>query len=177
MDIEPLAAVEVKLPGVIATLLAPVVDQLSEVLEPELMLAGLAVKELIAGMLWAATVTVAFDVTEPVEFVAVSVYVVVAVGLTLVDPLAEADVNDPGEIETLVAPDVDQLKVLLPPALMLEGEAVNELIVGAAGAAGVPTVTVTVADADPTELVAVRVKVIVAGIGSRTMESTCPSPL
>ncbi len=56
-----------------ATLLAPVVDQLSEVLEPDVMLVGLAVKELIVGRLWAATVTVAFDVTEPVEFPAVSV--------------------------------------------------------------------------------------------------------
>ncbi len=67
--------------------------------------------------------------------------------------------------------------MLLLPELTLEGAAVKELIVGGAAAAGVPIVTVTVADTDPAEFVAVRVKVVVAGIGSRKMESTCPSPL
>jgi hypothetical protein len=42
-------------------------------LEPELMLVGLAVKELMLGLLAAFTVTVAVDVTEPALFVAVSV--------------------------------------------------------------------------------------------------------
>ncbi len=71
--VEPLAEVDVKEPGVTATLVAPVVDQLRVLLEPELILVGLAANELMTGRLWAATVTVAFDVTEPAEFVAVSV--------------------------------------------------------------------------------------------------------
>ena len=41
---------EVNVPGVIAILVAPVVAQLSVLLEPELMLVGLAVKELIDGL-------------------------------------------------------------------------------------------------------------------------------
>ena len=55
---------------------------------------------------------------------------VVAVGLMLVVPLAEADVNPPGEIEMEVAPLVAQLRVLLAPELILVGLAVNELIDG-----------------------------------------------
>jgi hypothetical protein len=57
--------------------------------------------------------------------------VVVAVGLTLVEPLADVDVKVPGVMEMLVAPDVAQLSVLLVPELMLVGLAVKELIVGA----------------------------------------------
>ena len=71
--VEPLANVEVNVPGVMAILVAPVVTQLSVLLEPELMLVGLAVKELIVGLLGAFTVTVTVDVTEPAALVAVSV--------------------------------------------------------------------------------------------------------
>lgn len=56
---------------------------------------------------------------------------VVTVGLTLVEPLAEVDVNVPGVMEMLAAPLVDQLSVLLESEFMLSGRAVNELIVGA----------------------------------------------
>lgn len=66
--VEPLADVDVKAPGVMATLVAPVVDQLS-VLEPELMLVGLAVNELITGRL--PTVTVTAAVVDPAALVAV----------------------------------------------------------------------------------------------------------
>jgi hypothetical protein len=58
---------------VIATLVAPVVDQLSVLLEPEAMLSELAEKELITGLLAAATVTVTFDTAEPAALVAVNV--------------------------------------------------------------------------------------------------------
>ena len=71
--VEPLADAEVKLPGVIEMLVAPDVDQLKVLLEPEAMLVGFAVKELIDGLLGALTVTVKFDVVEPVALVAVSV--------------------------------------------------------------------------------------------------------
>jgi hypothetical protein len=76
--------------------------------------------------------------------------VVVAVGLTLVEPLAAVEVNIPGVIPILVAP----LNLLLAPEVILEGLAVKELIVG------VPvvfTVTVTVDVAEPVALVAVSV--------------------
>jgi len=57
--------------------------------------------------------------------------VVDAVGLTLVEPLADADVNVPGVIATLVAPVVTQLSVLLAPELIAVGLAENELTPGA----------------------------------------------
>ena len=47
--VEPLAKVDVNVPGVIAMLVAPVVAQLSVLLAPELMLVGLALKDVIAG--------------------------------------------------------------------------------------------------------------------------------
>ena len=72
--VEPLAAAEVNVPGVMAMLVAPVTVQLSVLLEPEVMLVGFAVKELMVGLLaWTVTVTVAVDVVEPVALVAVSV--------------------------------------------------------------------------------------------------------
>ena len=77
-----------------------------------------------------------------------------AVGLTFVEPLAELDVNVPGVIAIVVAPDVDQLSVLLEPELIVVGLAVKELIVGALG---VLTVTVTFKVAEPAVLVAVKV--------------------
>jgi hypothetical protein len=80
--------------------------------------------------------------------------VVVAVGLTLVEPLADVDVNVPGVMAMLAAPLVAQLSVLLEPEAMLVGSAVNELIVGLFAAL---TVTVAVAVAEPAALVAVSV--------------------
>jgi len=71
--VEPLADVDVNVPGVMARLLAPVVTQLSVLLEPEVILEGLAVKELISGLLAVFTVTVSVDVVEPAALVAVSV--------------------------------------------------------------------------------------------------------
>ena len=72
--VEPLAVVEVNVPGVMAMLVAPLVTQLRVLLEPGVMLVGLAVKELMVGLLGGAlTVTVAVDVTEPAPLVAVSV--------------------------------------------------------------------------------------------------------
>ena len=69
--VEPLADVVVNVPGVMAMLVAPVVAQVS-VLEPEVMLVGLAVKELIVGPLGVLTVTVTVAVVDPAGFVAVS---------------------------------------------------------------------------------------------------------
>ena len=77
------------------------------------------------------TVTVAVDVTEPALLVAVSVYVVVAVGLTVTEPLAEVDEILPGEIVRLVAPVVTQLRVVLDPATIELVLAENDPMTGA----------------------------------------------
>ena len=73
--VEPLTKVEVKVPGVIAMLVAPLVVQASVLLEPKTMLVGFAPNVLIVGLPggFAVTVTVAVDVFEPTELVAVSV--------------------------------------------------------------------------------------------------------
>jgi hypothetical protein len=80
--------------------------------------------------------------------------VVVVSGLTFTLPLAKVDARFPGAMLRVVAPDVAQLSVLIPPSVMLVGLAVNELIVGRLGWV---TVTVTVAVAVPVVFVAVRV--------------------
>jgi len=56
--------------------------------------------------------------------------VVVAAGLTLVEPLTEVDVNVPGVMAILVASAAAQLSVLLVPEPMLVGSAVKEVTVG-----------------------------------------------
>jgi hypothetical protein len=63
--------VEVNVPGVMATFVAPFVDQLSVLLEPQFMFPGPAANELIVGGV--VTVTVCVDVTEPAASVAVNV--------------------------------------------------------------------------------------------------------
>ena len=71
--VEPLADVEVNVPGVMARLVAPLVAQLNLLLAAEVILEGLAVKELIVGFPVVFTVTVSVDVAEPAALVAVSV--------------------------------------------------------------------------------------------------------
>ena len=102
----------------------------------------------------AVTVTFAVAVAEPAVFVAVRVYVVVAVGLTGVEPLANVELNVPGVMAMLVAPVVTQLSVLLEPELMFVGSAVKELMVGLLAAF---MVIVTADVTEPALLVAVNV--------------------
>ncbi len=90
----------------------------------------------------------------PAALAAVNVYVVVDVGLTLVEPFADLDVYVPGVMVIDVAPVVDQFSVLLAPEVMLAGLAANELMTGLIAE---PTVTVSVASVEPLALVAVRV--------------------
>ena len=71
--VEPVADVDVKVPGVMATLVAPVADQVSLPLEPEAMVAGLAVREPITGLAAPVTGTVTVAVVEPVALDAVRV--------------------------------------------------------------------------------------------------------
>lgn len=58
-------------PGVMAILVAPVVAQLSVLPEPEVMLVGLAMNELMVGLFAVVTVTVSVEVVEPAGLVAV----------------------------------------------------------------------------------------------------------
>jgi len=92
--------------------------------------------------------------------------VVVVSGLTFTVPLAEVDARFPGAMLSVVAPDVAQLSVLIPPSVMLVGLAVNELIVGRLGWV---TITVTVEVAVPVVFVAVSVYVVVDA-GLRTTD-------
>ena len=112
------------------------------------------------------SVTIAEAVTDPAALVAVRTYVVVVSGLTFTVPLAEVDARFPGAMLSVVAPEVVQLSVLIPPNEMLVGLAVNELIVGRLGWV---TVTTTVAVAVPVVFVAVSVYVVVA-VGLRTTD-------
>jgi len=56
--------------------------------------------------------------------------VVVAVGLMLVVPVADVDVNVPGVMAMLVAPGAAQLSVLLAPEFTFVGFAAKDVIVG-----------------------------------------------
>jgi hypothetical protein len=73
MLVEPLADEAVNVPGVMATLVAPAVFQFNVLLEPEVMAAGLAVKELIVGLPDVLTVTVKVEVVEAAVLLAVNV--------------------------------------------------------------------------------------------------------
>ena len=80
---------------------------------------------------------------------------VVVVGET--DVLVPVTAPTPGVIERLVAPLVDQLKVELLPAVMVDGVAAKLAIVGVGGWDTGVTVTVAVLVALPMTLVAVSV--------------------
>jgi hypothetical protein len=62
--------------------------------------------------------------------------VVVDVGLTDREPLADVEVNMPGVMEMLPAPLLAQRSMLLAPVLMLAGLATKDAIVGAEPDAG-----------------------------------------
>ena len=79
---------------------------------------------------------------------------VVAVGLTVVEPPGNVDVNVPGVMKMLADPVVAQLSVLLDPDRMAALLAVKELMTGLLPAS---TVTVTVAAVEPAVFVAVNV--------------------
>jgi len=69
--VEPLAEVDVNVPGVMAMLVAPVTAQINALLDPAVMLGGFAEKDVITGRVAGFTVTVAVAVTEPAPLVAV----------------------------------------------------------------------------------------------------------
>src|SRR3990172_2081728 len=74
------------------------------------------------------TVTVTVAVTDPAEFVAVKVKVVVSLSVTVLAPLT---VTGPIPlIEALVAPVVCHVRPLEPPVVMVAVLATNELMIG-----------------------------------------------
>ena len=77
------------------------------------------------------TLTVTFACADPAEFVAVSVYLVVVFGETEPDGTL---VTSPGpeSIVIDVAPVILQVRALLEPAAMVDGDAVNDEITGTA---------------------------------------------
>jgi hypothetical protein len=104
------------------------------------------------------TVTTAVAVALPDALVAVSTYVVVVDGETVVLPEL-VRLPNPWSMVTDVAFDTLQLRVDEPPAEMVAGAALKELIVGTPAGEGVPdTTTCTVTDAVlPAALVATSV--------------------
>lgn len=102
------------------TVVALVVDHESVAVFPPVMVAGEADSTAVGAAV--CTVTVAAAVAVPVLPVAVSVYWVVADGVTVVDPEA-ATVPMPGAIETEVALAVVQLSVAGFPATTVVGAA------------------------------------------------------
>jgi len=82
---------------------------------------GHEVVVIVNGFPKGVTVTFATDVAEPAALRAVNMYVVVTVGLTLVEPVAAVDLNVPGVMARLAAPVAAQLNVLLDPDEMLVG--------------------------------------------------------
>jgi hypothetical protein len=117
---------------VIEILVAPEVAQLKVLFEPEVMLVGFALNELIVGLglLAAFTVTVAVAVAAPEEFTAVKVKVVVAVGLMLIEPFADVELNVPGVMVIPVAPEVVHANELLVPESTLAGFAAKDETIG-----------------------------------------------
>src|SRR5690242_5924377 len=104
------------------TVVAPVVVQLKVEEPPGAMVSGLASKRMICGLPAAAgpTVTVAVAVTLPVGPVAVKVYVVVAFGVTCVEPVA-ATLPMPLLMLTALAPCTTHVRVELCPGVMFGG--------------------------------------------------------
>jgi hypothetical protein len=124
----------------------------------------------------------------PLEFVAVRMYCVEIPGATAVDPLA-ATWPIPGWMFMEVALATLQLKVEDAPAVMLPGDALNELIAGIPvvegavdGAVLVPvpvpwTVTCVEAVVLPVALVAVRIYVVVAAGATALIPLTATFPI
>src|SRR5260370_32527255 len=116
------------------------------------MKAGVALKGMLGPLL---TVTVAELIVVPPAPVAVSVYVVVSVGWTGVEPESACDPT-PLSMVTVVAFVVLQTSDDVPPEAIVLGVAENEIV-----GAGTFTVTVAVFVAVPPGPVAVSVYVVV----------------
>jgi DTW domain-containing protein YfiP len=78
-----------------------------------------------------STITFAVAVLVPFAFVAVRVYSVVEVGLTAAEPTRVVVLMFPGEMVTDEALVISQLSVEVPFAVMDDGEAEKEEMMGA----------------------------------------------
>jgi len=140
---------------------APLTDQESVAGDPAVMVDGAALKEAMvgrgagAGAGGGVTVTVTWAADVPALFVALSVYVVVWAGETVVEV---RPVTTPTLLLMLseVAPLALQESVAGDPAVIVEGVAANEVILGSETAGGL-TVTVTCALVVPALFAAVSV--------------------
>jgi len=122
------------IPLSIETLVAFVVVHVKVLEPPATMFAGEAVSVAVGA--GACTVTVAVAVAGlPFGPAAVSVYCVVVVGDTVVDP-DTATVPTPLSIVTVVAFEVDQLSMAWLPAVMVAGETVRVALATAGGSEG-----------------------------------------
>ena len=124
------------------------------------MVTGLASKRMICAVVFTPvpTVTVALAVELPDGLTAVKVYVVVAAGLTVLEPVSPT-VPMPLSIETLVAPCTSQVRVELWPGKMLFGVASKRIIDEDAGALDVTRVVAE--EESPPESVTVNLKTYV----------------
>jgi len=130
---------------------------------PCVMVVGAALKRMTRGAVPGVTCTVTVQVAAgvPVAPVAVIVYVVVCVGVTICDPLA-GTLPIPGEIFTELAFSVEKKRVAVSPATMLVGVTWHAVIVAPGFAS---TTTVVVAVAEPRRLLAVKTYcVVVVGL-------------
>jgi hypothetical protein len=126
-------------------LVAPVISQLSMELLPASISGGSALNILITGASFVPedTVAAATPLTDiwhladefPAALLAVSIYMVVTVGETVVEPL-KATLPTPWSINTLLAPLTDHERVQTPPASMIAGLAVNVLTTGLSNTEG-----------------------------------------
>ncbi len=135
-----LVPVTAPMPGAIVTRSAPVVAHVSVTGVPANTVAGAAAKEAIVGN-GTVTLTATVRVTLPVSFVAVRVYVVLALGVTAM--LVPDTAPIPGVIDTVAAPATDHDKVEDPPGSTESGVAENAPIVGSGGITVTTAVRVT----------------------------------
>jgi hypothetical protein len=127
-------AVTVPIPWLMETVVAFVLDQVSVDAAPDVIDVGDALSVTVGSGGGALTVTVALAVADPAELVAVTVYVVVAVGLTDLVPDA-VTVPMLWSIETVVAFVLDQVSVDAAPDVMEVGEALIATVGSVGGAA------------------------------------------
>jgi hypothetical protein len=102
-------------------------DQVREIAEPPIPVAAKP-EGIEGGALSILTVVVAVEV--PFAFVAVRVYVVVEVGLTVVDPVRVEVEKAPGVIATELAFEMFQERIEEEPESISTGDAVNEDTIG-----------------------------------------------
>ncbi len=151
-DVDPLVASVPLHPPLAVQAVAFLLDQLNVELVPSVILVGFAVSVTVGA--GTVTVTVADPCAEPPEPAHVSVYVVVAFGVTVANPpVASVPLHPPLAVQE-VAFVLDQLKVEPLPKITVVGLAVNVTV-------GAGAFKVTVVDAFPVAPFPLQVNVYV----------------